>query len=49
MQRYQAAGGGGQQSPHGRAFRGDLLDQKSKSPLCPGGGAVVTNDYGITL
>ena len=34
-----------QQSPQGRAFSGDLLDQKSKSPLFPGaGGAVVTND-----
>ena len=36
-----------EQSPQGRAFSGDLLDQKSKSPLFPvvrGGGGVVTND-----
>ena len=26
------------QSPQGRAFSGDLLDQKSKSPLFPGAG-----------
>ena len=31
-------------SPQGGDFTGDLLDQKSKSPLSPGGGAVVTND-----
>ena len=32
-------------SPQGGDFTGDLLDQKSKSPLFPGGGgAVVTND-----
>ena len=35
-----------EQSPQGRAFSEDLLDQKLKSPLFPGagGGAVVTND-----
>ena len=35
-----------EQSPQGRAFSGDLLDQKSKSPLFPraGWGGVVTND-----
>ena len=27
-----------EQSPQGRAFSGDLLDQKSKSPLFPGAG-----------
>ena len=35
-----------EQSPQGRAFSGDLLDQKSKSLLFPGPGwgAMVTND-----
>ena len=30
-------------SPRGGAFSGDLLDQKSKSRLFPGAGAVLTN------
>ena len=30
-------------SPQGGAFSGDLLDQKSKSRLFPGAGAVLTN------
>ena len=31
-------------SPQGETFSWDLLDHKSKYPLFPGGGAVVTND-----
>ena len=33
-----------EQSPQGGAFSRDLLDQRSKYPLYPGGGALVTND-----
>ena len=32
-----------EQSPQGEAFSGVLLDQKSKSQLFPGAGAVLTN------
>ena len=37
-----------EQFPQCGTLSGDLLDQKSKSPLFPGGvGAVVTNDWSI--
>ena len=49
MKREQAAGKPSsgftnEESPQSWAFSGVLLDQKSKSPLFPWGGAVVTND-----